>query len=344
MSGEHLYVADSLGVKVVNIAEPSRAVTLTAVSTAGTSCGIEVKGDYAYIADYGNGLVIMDISNPLSPSLVRTVDTEGNAWRVALNGNYAFVADWSSGVAVIDVSDPSAAAVVDTIETSGYTDRVRISGDYLYASAFTAGVQIFDISDPESAVLVKTVDVDDQVMDIRISGHYLYIADETEGVQIVDIEVPSAAKRVNNIFNDAVNDYDGTAVSLLIHDRYLFIGASTVVDDDAAVLDSSVLVYDISDPEGVDSIEYAYPVRLYSSFNDIHISGDYIYVSAGGGPYGLQILDIADLTRAGFIALVPPFEVSPGSYGTIYDSFVVDNHVFCAAGSAGLQVMDLKPW
>ena len=52
-----------------------------------------MAGNYAYVADYSNGLVIVDVSNPAAPTLKGSYNTAGNSYGVTVAGNYAYVAD-----------------------------------------------------------------------------------------------------------------------------------------------------------------------------------------------------------------------------------------------------------
>ncbi|MFN6173792.1 MAG: DUF4347 domain-containing protein, partial [Dolichospermum sp.] len=68
--------------------------------------GVQVVGNYAYVADGFSGLQIIDISNPTTPTLKGNYDTD-YATDVQVVGNYAYVADGYSGLQIIDISNPT---------------------------------------------------------------------------------------------------------------------------------------------------------------------------------------------------------------------------------------------
>ncbi|OBQ32393.1 MAG: hypothetical protein AN487_22450, partial [Anabaena sp. CRKS33] len=76
-------------------------------NTSGLAFGVQVVGNYAYVADYESGLQIIDISNPTTPTLKGNYDTSGYAQSVQVVGNYAYVADRDSGLQIIDISNPT---------------------------------------------------------------------------------------------------------------------------------------------------------------------------------------------------------------------------------------------
>ncbi|GCL41752.1 DUF4347 domain-containing protein [Dolichospermum planctonicum] len=76
-------------------------------NTSGSAWGVQVVGNYAYIADSLSGLQIIDISNPTTPTLKGNYNTSGSAWGVQVVGNYAYIGDFTSGLQIIDISNPT---------------------------------------------------------------------------------------------------------------------------------------------------------------------------------------------------------------------------------------------
>ena len=71
------------------------------------SLGVAVAGNYAYVADGYNGLVIVDVRNPVAPTLKGSYDTAGYSLGVAVAGKYAYVADRENYLVIVDVSNPA---------------------------------------------------------------------------------------------------------------------------------------------------------------------------------------------------------------------------------------------
>ena len=78
-----------------------------------------MAGNYAYVADDSNGLVIVDVTNPASPTLKGNYYTAGYSMGVAVAGNYAYVADYSNGLVIVDVSNPAAPTLKGSYNTAG---------------------------------------------------------------------------------------------------------------------------------------------------------------------------------------------------------------------------------
>ncbi len=92
----------------------------------GFARGVQVVGNYAYVAGDGSGLQIIDISNPTTPTLKGNYNTSGNASNVQVVGNYAYVADQNSGLQIIDISNPTNPTLKGNYDTSGYAIGVQV--------------------------------------------------------------------------------------------------------------------------------------------------------------------------------------------------------------------------
>ncbi len=160
ISGNYVYVTGrtSDSVQVFDISNPASPVAkgslrdTTCVGGA-SACGligpggIEVVGNYAYIAGYDdNAFTVVDISSSTNPVnvgyLADNASTELNgAWDVQIYENYALVAGFGdSGFEMIDISSSTNplhfAAVADTADTYlSNASAVAVRGDYIYVTS-----------------------------------------------------------------------------------------------------------------------------------------------------------------------------------------------------------------
>ena len=124
--------ADSLNVRLVG-----------SYSTSDMALGMDIKGDYAYVADGAAGLRVITVTDPAHPVEVGYCDTPDYAYGVAVSGSYAYVADADSGLRVISVTDPAHPVEVGYYDTPGLAHGVAVIGDYAYVGDESAGLQIY---------------------------------------------------------------------------------------------------------------------------------------------------------------------------------------------------------
>jgi hypothetical protein len=129
---------------VIDVSTPGSPAEVGYCDTPGRAEGVAVSGDYAYVADYGEGLRVIDVSTPGSPVEVGFYDTPGTAYRVEVAGDYAYVADSWLGLRAVDVSDPTAPVSVGFYDTPGNAaSGLAASGGFVFVTEGSAGVEIF---------------------------------------------------------------------------------------------------------------------------------------------------------------------------------------------------------
>ena len=71
-----------------------------------TARGVDVSGNYAYIAGIRAGVRVMDITNLSLPVEASYFNTPGFAYDVTISGNYAYIADDDRGIRIINITNP----------------------------------------------------------------------------------------------------------------------------------------------------------------------------------------------------------------------------------------------
>lgn len=139
VDGNFAYVADgSSSVRVIDVSDPTSPEEIGYLP--GWAIGIDLVGDYAYVA--GDGLRIIDVSNPTLPSEIAFVNL-GPCYDVVVRDRYAFVASWSDGLRIIDVSTPRSPIEVGYYNTPGFPQGLAIDG----CTAFVADYDYFGVYD-----------------------------------------------------------------------------------------------------------------------------------------------------------------------------------------------------
>ena len=148
------------GLHIYDMSNPAQPVLLSRVYNGGIARGIDVSGNYAYLANDQDGLRIYDISDPTNPANIgyAPVDVQYSGdWSVKVIGEYAFVGNDTDGIHIYDVSSPANPVEIGTANI-GLVRDIAVSGNYLYAANDSNGLRIFSFGTanlPQLAVALK---------------------------------------------------------------------------------------------------------------------------------------------------------------------------------------------
>ncbi|MBI5525642.1 MAG: thrombospondin type 3 repeat-containing protein [Deltaproteobacteria bacterium] len=147
MAGKYGYALGSRGLEILDMNDPASPQKLSEVIWAGLGRDVEIRGDYAYVANGVLGLTIVDLKDKTRPKVVGQEFLMGVAREVALSGVVAFVATGIFGIQIVDISDPTDPRWMDTIWNKDLTTDLAVSDGVLAASGLiTKKVRLFDIA------------------------------------------------------------------------------------------------------------------------------------------------------------------------------------------------------
>jgi hypothetical protein len=238
--------------------------------------GVQVVGNYAYVADLWSGLKIIDISNPEAPTLKASYNTAAICHSVQVVGNYAYLTNCNSGLKIIDISNPEAPTLKGNYDTSQCATGVQVVGNYAYVADGDTGLQIIDISNPEAPTLKGNYYTSGYAYVVQVVGNYAYVADQGLGLQIIDISNPTTPTLKGNY------DTSGLAWSVQVVGNYAYVA-------DAA---SGLQIIDISNP-ATPTLKGNYDTSGWSM--GVQVVGSYAYVADYYS--GLQIIDVSEFTN-----------------------------------------------
>jgi hypothetical protein len=166
---------------------------------------IAVAGDYAYIADWFNALVVVDVSNPASPEVVGKIDLPDeypSAVAVAENRVYLAESTNTSFLHVFDATDPRAPVKRGSLPVShawslATKGTLVFVADQSSADGDTSGLLIVDAADAAAPVLLGQYNQDcDSATGVSIDGDVAAVACN-RALHLVDISDPAAPTRLS---------------------------------------------------------------------------------------------------------------------------------------------------
>lgn len=333
VNGSYAYVGDSsFGLRVLNVSNPASPSLVSTYDTLGSAGRVAMSGNLALVADRTDGLLAIDVSNPAAPSqawacasgnvgglaasgttvyaacseddrsiayalhALDTSDPESvvhtgscaipSSGRIELLGNYAWVAGYSRGLLVADITVPASPVLMATFDTSGTAKDAAFFDHYACVADGDSGIQIIDVTNPAAPAQVGVYNTVGFAYAVAVSGDCAFVADGSKGLQIISLANPAVPTLIGS-YQTASNAYD---IEISGHFAYLAAGR--------------LQVFDIANP--------AVPVNIgegsYSSYTDLALSGDRLYVSGGAYSTALgAVFDVSDPAN--------PSLIGRGSFG-----------------------------
>lgn len=301
------------GLWIYNVANAS-VPCLLGICKTDNARSVAVAGNYAFVANGNNGLVIIDISEPSMPVQVSTLYLQAPAVDIVIVDTLAYIAALGKLV-IVNVADAYAPVVVGSWNPHGpfdYVRSVQVQSDFAYVANFDLGLWVIDISNPQTPISIDSITFG-LAMDVDINGNYAYCAAEDNGVVIINITDPY------NIFIEGMLDTPGSAHGIC------YFGYHVSVADVF-----STRIIDVTD--AANPIEVGVYNNLTYFAQDVAISGNFAYVAYGED--GLRIVDISN----------PYFPQEVGFVDTPDNArgiAVLGNYAYIADFNSGLRIIDV---
>jgi hypothetical protein len=323
VSGTKVFVAaGSTGLLVL---DATTMALSTSYNTPGSAPGVDVLGNYAYVAD-GSSLQVLDITTTpptFKGSVATTSSVDAKAVTVGANTR-VYVADNTSTaeLRIIDATTPTVPSQLGVFDATGAGGPVGVdaSGTTVYLADGTQGLRVVDATTPAAPVETKSYTTTDNVVSVVVWGTKLVLGARGAGVHVVD-PAPATPTLVGAYRNVDYSNW-GLATSgsrayclvlgnLLILDvsipaRPSFLGSFSVNTVPRAIRASGTMAYVIDGSSSLKIIDASVPsapslVRSISVVGgqDLDVDGTYAYVAKNSGSYGLSVYRLSDGVNVG---------------------------------------------
>lgn len=296
-------------------------------------------GDYIFINDMFQGVLVIDNSNPESPIEIAYIRIPGNT-DISIKNNFLY-ADSAIDLLVFDISDISLINQVDRLQDvfSVYDYEIPIEAQEVnwqdYSSQSHVIVdwvlsqeerEIVDSNDDVfletgggDAALANDVGEGGSLARFQIVDNYLYTVGENE-MSIFDISILSQPNLVNT-------QYAGWNIETMFQaDGYLYLGST-----------NGMYIYDLSTPS---SPNYISEFTHWEGCDPVVVDGDYAYLTLRGGNLcgqELSVLEVIDISNKFNPQLVESYALE-----NPYGLGIKDDMLFVCDGTAGLKLYDIS--
>ena len=183
-----------------DITNPLLAREIKKFTTTGSSKGVAVYGNKAYIADEWEGLRIVNIANPRFPVLLSSL-TGGGFFTEAVDADaqYAYVAAGQGGLRIVNVKNSYAPQFVSQVPLPGYAYAVQLVGNLVYvacdggeAPSVAGGLQIVDVTNRAAPRIVGSYQAQTPILGVWVADNKAYLAAYDGGLLVLDVYYPGA--------------------------------------------------------------------------------------------------------------------------------------------------------
>jgi len=329
---DYLYVSNTDGFFIVNISNP---VSLSVVGSLILPTGhdardIETKGNYAYIASYGKGIVTVNITNKSAPTLINTYPLSGynQPLRLNISGDYIYVAlDTDNRLDILDISNPSSPSLVGNWTVNQSTNglsSVSVLDNYAFVVLYNHGVYSINVSDKttpfQESFLGNTSTLAFNANDIKIyNSSYAFVSTRYEGFRIINISNPLSLSYYKNITGTQAYS---ESISISKSKNYVFSAMESIGFD---ISDTSVLLASTK-------INTVYTIGGYDSI-DVTDDGNYLFIGAHNlGVWSFNVTNKSNPVISGFL-------YTAGRHPSV---IIQGNYLYASSDWTGMNIINIS--
>ncbi len=311
----YAYVANQFygGLAVVDVSDPSNPTLVTTVEADCCAFGLDVAGDYLYLAVNFDGLHVFDLSTPDDPIDVGCYLLDVT-FDVTILGDRAYVAGgYTPGLEIFDITHTALPGTLGSALTEDFALDVAVEGTIACIADRAGGLHVADVADPWDPVVLGSVGVPDDALDVVMAGGMAYVIDRTAGLLLVDVTMPSSPSI------SATLETPGLAKAVAVRSGLAYIADWY----DFCIAD--VCVPEVPQIIGlISGLDHVY---------DVEVSGDYAYLGVWGS--GLLVVDVSDPTQPLLVAQIELPGIPEGVA-------ICGSTVYVADWKSGVHIVDVS--
>jgi hypothetical protein len=185
-----MYAVFGAMIGIYDVSVPDQTTLMTFVITqsfAGAKVDLALGGDYLYIADTDNGVIVCDASNLATQPLpiIAEFAVAGGAQALSLSGDQLLVGSSNSKVSVVSVATPASPEVIGRVFVPGPPKAITRQGTMAYVTDTLDRLHAIDLTVSERPILLGSVtSLRYKPTGLASDGDFVFVSGEQVGVEI----------------------------------------------------------------------------------------------------------------------------------------------------------------
>ncbi len=280
LKDDYAYVTYGMaaGLQVFDISDPIVPRHVAQLEIPGSTLGVNVSGNFAFVAGWYSGLQIINISSPDQAYKAGAYPTIGSVESVTADNDYIYVAragwyigDGSMQIVKYNNNIPEILSEI-FLEGSAAMD-VQIEGDYAFVSDVSNGLQVIDISDRLNPLLIGSLPLAGHSLKMALAGDMAYLANDSLGLVIINISMKNAPRLAGQY------DNQGFISGIAADGNYVYLAGTK----------NGLQIIDVRNPTAP---ILASTLPTAGQATDVEVDGDLAYLVDGSDD--LSIIDISN--------------------------------------------------
>ncbi|MGY5860171.1 MAG: hypothetical protein RTU63_12445, partial [Candidatus Thorarchaeota archaeon] len=187
VSGDIAYVGQdnfTHGLIAYNITTPGQAKVLGYCDVDNTVTGIEIRGNYAYLAALAADFRVVNITDPTNMNSLSSLFLPDASYGIEVEGNIAYFACATGGIHAVNITDPLNPALLSSLSVTGFAYDAVTDGDLLYSPLQYTGWIRVNASDPNTLENIDGYGTTGTSLHLRTDGENVFLADYNGGFRI----------------------------------------------------------------------------------------------------------------------------------------------------------------
>lgn len=179
-----------------DVSDPVSPAQLAIFETSGEVRDIVSDDRFAYLASFGDGVVVIDADDPTNLSEVTLERTLRDINDVVVSEGVLYATSATGGLQAFAIDERGRLELLSTVRAvggSGQANQMAIEDGRVFV-ANGGGVVSAGLGSPSAPEMLGSFTTNGSARDIAIRGDRVFVADGTEGVLVVDVSDPLVPK------------------------------------------------------------------------------------------------------------------------------------------------------